>query len=150
MLLVEPSGIDGLSLVSEAVKVSVPGFGLFELTAKLTFPFESVVAVALSAPTLPPLITKPESPVLVKVTVSPETALFASSLTVIEMVAVVDPSAGTEVELTEKSELLVLALLFASAGKAKKKEEKKSKQIKTIILLLSCRITSLYISALRI
>jgi len=48
-LLLEPKGIAGLSLVSEVVKVSVPGFGLLELTVKLTLPFESVVAVALSA-----------------------------------------------------------------------------------------------------
>jgi hypothetical protein len=130
----------GLSLVSEAVKVSVPGFGLLELTVKLTLPFESVVAVALSAPALPPLITNPESPELVKVTVSPDTALFESSLTVMEIVAVDEPSAGTELLLTEKSELLVLALLLAKTGKAKKKEENKRVRIKIITLLFISRI----------
>jgi hypothetical protein len=129
-LALEPRGIAGLSLVSEAVKVSAPGFGLFELTVKLTFPFESVVAVAVSEPTLPPLITNPESPELVKVTVSPDIALFESSFTVIETVAVVDPSAGIEPELTEMVELLVFALLFANAGTVKRTAKKKREQIR--------------------
>lgn len=52
-----------------------------------------------------------------------------------EIVAVDEPSAGTELLLTEKSELLVLALLLAKTGKAKKKEENKSARIKIMTLL---------------
>jgi hypothetical protein len=137
-LLLEPRGTDGLSLVSAAVKVLVPGFGLFELTVKVTFPFELVVAVALSAPTFPLLITNPVSLVLVRVTVSPDIGLFESSFTVIEIVAVVDPSAGIEPELTERVELLVFAL--ANTGETKRIEEKKIVQIKTKMLFFIWRI----------
>jgi len=122
--------MDGLSLLSAAVKVSVPGFGLFELTVKLTFPLVSVVPVALSAPIVPPLMMSPESLLLVKVTVSPETALLESSLTVTEIVEVAEPSAGIEPELTERTELLVLALLFANTGKVKISDNREKARIK--------------------
>jgi hypothetical protein len=134
-LPLEPSATAGLSLVSEAVKESVVGFELFELTVKLTFPFESVVAVALSDPALPPLIISPESPLVESVTVSPETGLLELSLTVTEMVAVVDPSAGIDPELRVRVELLVSALLFANAGKAKRLKENNKTQAETAILL---------------
>jgi hypothetical protein len=138
--------MDGLSLVSAAVKVSVPGFELFELTVKLTFPFESVVAVALSVPTLPPLITKPVSLVLVRVMVSPDIGLFETSFTVIETVAVVDPSAGIVPGLTDIVELLVFALLLAKAGMAKIIEEKNREQINIRILLFILYIFIVYIN----
>jgi len=77
------------------------------------------------------LITNPESPVLIKVTVSPDTALFESSLTVIEIVAVDEPSAGIDPELTEIFELLVFALLFANTGKAKRMKKKEKDRINT-------------------
>ena len=131
-LPLEPRGTAGLSLVSDAVKVSVPGFGLLDFTVKVTLPLESVAAVELVEPVVSLLMTKPESVVLVKVTWSPDKALPDESFTVIEIVAVVAPSAGIVLGLTEIVELLVSALLFANTGRANRVKKKNNEKINVI------------------
>ena len=123
-LPLEPRGTAGLSLV--------PGFGLLDFTVKVTFPLESVAAVELVEPVVSLLMTKPESVVLVKVTWSPDKALPDESFTVIEIVAVVAPSAGIVLGLTEIVELLVSALLFANTGRANRVKKKNNEKINVI------------------
>ena len=109
----EPRGTDGTLLTSEAVKVSVTGLGLFDFTVKVTLPFESVAPVKLLVPNRLPLMLKPESFVLTRVTWSPDKTFPELSFTTIMIVTVVTPSAGIEPELTVIVDLSVSALLFA-------------------------------------
>lgn len=129
-ILTLPSVTGGTSLMSVIVNVSMPGLIFLELTVKVIFPFESVAPVKSLAPIVPPLITSPESLlVLVKVIRSPANKFFKLSRTVTEIVAVVDPSAGIEVELTEMLELTISALLLAKTAIGEKTKEKKAKTI---------------------